>query len=279
MDYEIENLIAAALNEDCADSDITSNTCLDDQEITASFLLKEDARLAGILFIAKIFQKIDPMVRVDILAKDGNDYLKGAILAKIQGPARSILKAERSALNLVQHLSGIATYTAKCVDAIKDFPCDILDTRKTLPGMRQLQKYAVRMGGGKNHRLNLAELFLIKNNHLAALEKTHPNPILEAIARARKASKTTAIEIEVGSFEQLDLALQAKADRIMLDNMTLDEIKVCVERAQGRVYLEASGGIDLLKVKDYAACGVNGISIGALTHTVKAIDISLRIER
>jgi nicotinate-nucleotide pyrophosphorylase (carboxylating) len=199
------------------------------------------------------------------------------VIASMKGKAHSILAGERTLLNLLQHASGIAHLTAQCVSAVKGFQCDILDTRKTLPGLRAFQKYAVTVGGGKNHRFHLQEHFLIKNNHLKILKETASRPVYEAIRRARALHPEAKIEIEVENLAMLEEALEEKADLIMLDNMNPSLVAEAVRIARAQAYLEASGGITLDNVRKYAAAGVDGISIGALTHSAKAVDISLRM--
>lgn len=278
LEQEVRRTIILALNEDRTAKDITSQACVpEDRWIRADFVLKQNSRVAGLRFLPWICETIDSSLKWQVHAFEGGDYDEGMILASIEGAARSILAGERTALNLLQHASGVAHLTSRYVDAVKEFPCDILDTRKTLPGLRAIQKYAVKMGGGTNHRFHLEERFLIKNNHLALLKETTARPVLEAIHRARILQPQAKIEVEVESLAALEEALQGKADVILLDNMFPSAVAEAVKIAGGRTYLEASGGITLENVRDYAAAGVNGISIGALTHSVAAVDISLRI--
>ena len=278
LEQEVRRTIILALNEDRTAKDITSQACVpEDRWIRADFVLKQNSRVAGLRFLPWICETIDSSLKWQVHAFEGGDYGEGMILASIEGAARSILAGERTALNLLQHASGVAHLTSRYVDAVKEFPCDILDTRKTLPGLRAIQKYAVKMGGGTNHRFHLEERFLIKNNHLALLKETTARPVLEAIHRARILQPQAKIEVEVESLAALEEALQGKADVILLDNMFPTAVAEAVKIAGGRTYLEASGGITLENVRDYAAAGVNGISIGALTHSVAAVDISLRI--
>ncbi len=278
LEQEVRRTIILALTEDRTAKDITSQACVPkDQWIRADFVLKQNSRVAGLRFLPWICETIDSSLKWQVHAFEGGDYGEGMVLASIEGAARSILAGERTALNLLQHASGVAHLTSRYVDAVKEFPCEILDTRKTLPGLRAIQKYAVKMGGGKNHRFHLEERFLIKNNHLALLKETCARPVLEAIHRARILQPQVKIEVEVESLAALEEALQGKADVILLDNMFPSAVAEAVKIAGGRVYLEASGGITLENVRDYAETGVNGISIGALTHSVAAVDISLRI--
>jgi nicotinate-nucleotide pyrophosphorylase (carboxylating) len=203
---------------------------------------------------------------------DGTICNKRTEIACINGPARALLSGERTALNLLQHLSGVATLTAQCVEKVKGTKCQILDTRKTVPGLRLLDKYAVRVGGGTNHRLHLGDRILIKNNHLA-LSKS----IGVCIERAKKAYPLQWVEVEVDNLSELEEAIEAGADGALLDNMQPEEVARCVELAQGRLFLEASGGISLENVLEYAKTGVDGVSIGALTHSAPALDISMKI--
>lgn len=278
LEQEVRRTIILALNEDRTAKDITSQACVSENRwVRADFVLKQNSRVAGLRFLPWICETIDSSLKWQVHAFEGGDYGEGMILASIEGTARSILAGERTALNLLQHASGVAHLTSRYVDAVKEFPCEILDTRKTLPGLRAIQKYAVKMGGGKNHRFHLEERFLIKNNHLALLKETTARPVLEAIHRARILQPQAKIEVEVESLAALEEALQGKADVILLDNMFPSAVVEAVKIAGGKAYLEASGGITLENVREYAAAGVNGISIGALTHSVAAVDISLRI--
>jgi nicotinate-nucleotide pyrophosphorylase (carboxylating) len=203
--------------------------------------------------------------------QEGTLCKKGTYLATFKGPAQALLSAERTALNLLQHLSGIATLTALCVEKVKGTRCKILDTRKTLPGYRQLQKYAVQMGGGQNHRIHLADQILIKNNHLFF------TPLADSIRRAKERYPGQKIEVEIGRFEDLEIALASGANALLLDNMSPSEVKRCVEFVSGRAFLEASGGITLTTLQEYAQTGVDAISLGALTHSAPALDIAFRI--
>jgi len=275
---DIKHAIVIALREDRARDDITSEACLPEEaQVRADIVLKQNAKIAGLAFLPWVFEAVDPDVKFEMIAEDGIQAESGTVLATIRGKARSLLAAERVALNIVQHASGIATLTAAYVKEIEGFACDILDTRKTLPGLRALQKYAVKVGGGKNHRFHLQEAFLIKNNHIQVLRKYHDTPLSEAIIRARALQPEAKIEIEVEDIAMLKEALAAKADLILLDNMPTEMMKECVEITAGRAYLEASGGMTLKRLRETAESGVNGISIGALTHSVSAIDISLRV--
>ncbi|MCX6991313.1 MAG: carboxylating nicotinate-nucleotide diphosphorylase [Chlamydiae bacterium] len=275
---DIKHAIVIALREDRARDDITSEACLPQEAVVkAEIVSKQSAKIAGLKFLPWVFEAIDSEVKCEILVEEGSEVEPGTVLAILKGKARSLLSAERVALNIVQHASGIATLSSEYVKELGNLTCDILDTRKTLPGLRALQKYAVRIGGGKNHRFHLQEAFLIKSNHIKVLQKYYELPISEAITRARNLQPEAKIEIEVENVKMLSEALEARADLILLDNMSIELMKECVEIAGGRAYLEASGNIPLTKLRETALSGVNGISIGALTLSAPAIRISLRI--
>jgi len=276
---QIEQIVARALAEDIASGDVTTEALIPpDFEGKASILAKKDGVLAGIEVAKEAFLQVDPLLRVEILAENGARVHKGDVIATIQGKVANILRAERVALNFLQHLSGIATETAKYVEAVADTKARITDTRKTIPGLRLLEKYAVRVGGGHNHRMNLADGVLIKDNHLVALRSSGVG-LGEAIKKARqRASRGFKVEIEVESIDQAREALEAGADIIMLDNMKPEDICQVVALVQGRALLEASGGVTLDNVRSIAEAGVDLISVGAITHSAKALDISLEVE-
>jgi len=276
---EIDAAISIALEEDTAGGDATSEALIPPELAgKASVLVKEKGVLAGIDVAARVFQRVDPSLKIDVLIKDGTAIQPGDIAATVAGSAASLLKAERTALNFLQRMSGIASLTAQYVAEVKDSPAGIYDTRKTTPGLRVLEKYAVRMGGGHNHRLNLGDAVLIKDNHIAALRAAGMN-LKEIIAKAReKAPAGITIEIEVTNAAEAEEALQAGTDIIMLDNMGAKEMRQVVEMAAGRANLEASGNVTLANVREVAMTGVDIISIGALTHSYKALDISLEME-
>lgn len=278
LSQEIRRTLQIALAEDHAENDVTSQACLPSETAAkASLLLKQPARIAGLVVLPILCQMLGSDLNLRLFVEDGCYCNPGTVLATVEGNARSILAGERTALNLIQHASGIATLTAEYVDAVKGFACDILDTRKTLPGLRAIQKYAVLIGGGKNHRFHLEDRFLVKDNHIKLLKETTSTPIAEAIRRARILQPGVKVEIEVSSLPMLEEALNAQAEVVLLDNMSVDLVKEAVKVNAGRAYLEASGGIGLADVAQYAATGVNGISIGALTHSVRAIDMSLKV--
>lgn len=275
----VEQIVRNALTEDIASCDVTTEALIPFRlEGKASILVKKDGVLAGIDVAKEVFRQVDHSLRFRALCTDGAKIQKGDVVAIIEGKVASILKAERTALNFLQHLSGIATETARYVDAVSGTKAVITDTRKTIPGLRLLEKYAVRAGGGKNHRLNLGDGVLIKDNHLKAL-RTSGVGLGEAVVKARRrALRTVKIEVEVESVRQAREALSAGADIIMLDNMKVNDMRKVVELVQRRAVLEASGGITLDNVRSVARTGVDIISVGALTHSAKALDISLELE-
>jgi len=270
--YEFDPIIDAALREDMPEGDITSEGIIPaDARSEAIFLAKEDGVLAGLPVAHRVFEKIDPAVEFTEKFQDGAAFRKFDILACVEGPTLALLKGERTALNFLQHLSGVATATRRFVDAVAGTRAKILDTRKTTPGLRLLEKYAVKMGGGTNHRLSLSDMVLIKDNHLR-----HVGSVAEAVRRARAAAKPDIrIEVEAAELSQIRDALAAGADMIMLDNMTLEVMREAVALAAGRVPLEASGNMSLDRVRAVAETGVDFISVGALTHSARAVDISL----
>src|SRR5271157_5061479 len=276
---QLNTLIDMALEEDIGGGDITSETLIPaDLRAKTTLLAKADGVLAGVDLAKLVFIKVDPDLKFKVLLQDGTKLHSGDIIATVTGNARSILKAERLALNFLQKLSGIATQTAEFVDIINDLPVDILDTRKTTPGMRLLEKYAVSMGGGRNHRFNLSDGILIKDNHLATL-RAHGMTLKEIVAKAKaNAPKGIKVEVEVTNLKEVEEAVCAKADIIMFDNMSAARMRRAVKKVPARIYTEASGGITLKNVRTVAETGVNFISIGALTHSSKALDISLEFQ-
>ena len=278
-DEPIDSIIDLALAEDAGHGEITSEVLIpSDLYGTAIILVKEAGILAGIEVARKVFRKIDPMLKTDVLIADGTEVKSGDIAAKISGKVASILKGERTVLNFLQRLSGIASLTAKYVAEVRGTRANIYDTRKTTPGLRSLEKYAVRTGGGRNHRMHLGDGILIKDNHLVTLRKQGMK-LPDIIARAKKnAPAGMTVEVEVTSIPEAREAVNAGADIIMLDNMSPDEMKEAVKMVGGRAKIEASGGITLNNVRQVALTEVDIISIGALTHSPKALDISLEIE-
>ncbi|MCB1135929.1 MAG: carboxylating nicotinate-nucleotide diphosphorylase [Chlamydiia bacterium] len=281
LDEAIERLIDTALAEDLGAGDITSEACIPaDVTIGGKFVLKQAATVAGLIFLEPVFKRVDPSIEVKLLVKEGSHHNAGATLALVSGPARSILSGERVALNLIQHTCGVATVTSAYVRRISGFGVEILDTRKTLPGLRAVEKYSVRMGGGTNHRRGLDDRFIIKNNHLRFISRKTPDYVVEAIERALAYRPDVIIEVEVENMDQLEAALSTDVSVIMLDNMTPQEAAKAVKRVRQsgkKIYVESSGGITLDTIRSYAETGVDGISVGALTHSVPAVDISLRL--
>jgi nicotinate-nucleotide pyrophosphorylase (carboxylating) len=276
---QIDAVVDAALEEDTGPGDVTSEALIPpDLSGRAIILVKENGILAGIDVAERVFRKVDPLLKIDILIKDGTPVKPGDIAANITGSVTGILKGERTALNFLQRLSGIATTTGRYVAEIKGTGAKIYDTRKTTPGLRLLEKYAVRMGGGQNHRMHLGDAVLIKDNHVAAL-RAMGLTLGDILAKARQnAPPGITIEIEVTSVTEAAEAASAGTDIIMLDNMSLDAMKNAVDRVEGRAKVEASGNITLDNVRQVAMTGVDIISIGALTHSYKSLDISLEME-
>ena len=276
---QLNTLIDMALVEDIGSGDITSESLIPaNLQAKTTILAKAEGVLAGIDLAKLVFIKVDPDLKFKALLKDGVKLNPGDIIATVTGNARSILKAERLALNFLQKLSGIATQTKQYVDIIRDLPVDILDTRKTTPGMRLLEKYAVSMGGGRNHRFNLSDGILIKDNHLATL-RAHGMTLKEIVMKAKSnAPKGVKVEVEVTNLKEVKEAISASADIIMFDNMSTAQMRRAVKMAPSNIYTEASGGITLKNVRAVAETGVNFISIGALTHSSKALDISLEFQ-
>ena len=275
---QVEQLIVQALAEDLGRGDITTAALVtDDQQGKASITAKAKGTIAGTEVAKQVFLKVDPDLKVDILVDDGVEVRPGNVIARIEGKCASILKAERVALNFLQHLSGIASETARYVEAVKGLPAQITDTRKTTPGLRTLEKQAVRAGGGRNHRMHLGDGILIKDNHLSALRRQGLT-MKEIIARAhQKASPELKVEVEVKTPQEASGAAEAGVDIIMLDNMNLQNMRQAVRLIKGRAVIEASGGITLDKVRTVAKTGVDFVSVGALTHSAKALDISLEL--
>lgn len=269
---EIKDIIRAALKEDIGTGDITTEALIPrNKSIKAEILAKEDFVVCGLAVAALVFKLQDKSIKFKPYARDGDFVRKGAVLATVNGRATSILTAERVALNFLSMLSGIATKTKQYANAARPYKVKILDTRKTIPGLRLLEKYAVRIGGGFNHRLSLDEMVLIKDNHLK---------IIGGVAKLTGLHRKNKVEIEVGTLKQLKLALKLYPDIIMLDNMDIKTMKkaaILRNHIAPSVKLEASGGINLNNIRKIASCGIDMISIGNLTHSVKSTDISLEV--
>jgi quinolinate synthase len=270
-------LIGLAIAEDIGPGDATSESILAaDVVLHGRMIAKSAGVIAGLPVAAEVFSQVDPGIEVTARVADGQEVVPGELIAEVTGPGRGLLAAERTALNFLQRMSGIATLTSHFVDAVACTSAAILDTRKTLPGCRVLDKYAVRMGGGLNHRMSLYDMILIKDNHVEAA-----GGIIPAVAGARAAQPSLPIEVEVRNLDELRqvLSITPSVDRVMLDNMRLEEIRQAVSLAAGRVPLEVSGNVTLERVAEIAATGVDYISVGALTHSVKALDISMEVAR
>jgi nicotinate-nucleotide pyrophosphorylase (carboxylating) len=272
----LDSYLMNALQEDIGTGDITTLCCVPQEETsTAVFRCKQAGVVCGLEVGKRVFELLDSSVLFEPLVAEGTAVQVGDIVAKVSGPSRSILSGERVALNLMQHLSGIATRTNALVRQVEGTRAVIVDTRKTTPGMRVLEKYAVRMGGGTNHRFNLADGVLIKDNHIVA-----SGGIQQAVANARKTvPHTLKIEVETTNFAEIQEALEAGADIIMLDNMSCEEMRQAVELIAGRAKVEASGNMGSRNVREVAETGVDLISVGALTHSVEALDISLQFQK
>ena len=268
--------VAAALTEDLGTGDVTAALVPANQRVRAHILAREPAILCGTDWVDATFSQLDPSIALDWQARDGDRVAKDQVVLRLTGPARPILTGERTALNFLQTLSATATAARRFVDAVAGTGCEILDTRKTLPGLRLAQKYAVRCGGARNHRLGLHDMVLIKENHIIAA-----GSIGRAIETARRTSPQVPVEVEVETLAELDQALAASADIILLDELTLDDMRTAVARnraAGGKAKLEASGSITLATVRSIAETGVDFISLGGITKHVQAVDLSMRFE-
>lgn len=273
---EIRRAVRAALAEDLGGGDVTTlATVPAAAKSVARMNVREPLTVAGLPFAEFAFRELSPKIKIQKLARDGQKVAAGKTLLKISGPSRAILSAERVALNFVQRLSGVATATARFANEIKGTRAKILDTRKTTPGWRRFEKYAVKCGGGKNHRIGLFDLVLIKDNHLVALRNEKPNAIAAAVARARKTFPKLKVEVEADTLEQVAQAADTGADLILLDNMPPGILRQAVKIIRGRAKTEASGGVNLKTVRAIAATGVDFISVGAITHSARAVDIGL----
>ncbi len=273
--FYVENIIKTALMEDINYCDVTTDYLIpEDQQGEGRFMAKADGILCGVEVAARVFTMLDESTEVEILKHDGEAVKYGDDILKLKGKTAVLLKGERTALNLIQHMSGVATASNKYAKIVEGTNASIADTRKTLPGLRPLQKYAVMTGGAKNHRYNLSDAAMLKDNHIDAA-----GGITAAITKLRtKIGHMTKIEVETRTLEELQEALDAKADIIMLDNMSPETMKKAVEITAGRAVLEASGGITDETLRAVAESGVDIISVGALTHSVKAFDISMYIK-
>ncbi len=278
LDAEIERNVAAALAEDVGSGDLTAQLVPADVLTCANVVSREHAVLCGTAWFGRCFEKLDPAISITWKAADGDRVIPNQILCEIEGPARALLTGERTALNFLQLLSGVATRARQYADAVAGTRAQIVDTRKTLPGLRLAQKFAVKCGGGGNHRLGLYDAILIKENHILAA-----GSISAAMAAARQVADTTGgrckfIQVEVETFAELHQALAADAKMILLHNMSLDQMREAVTLTAGRAVLEASGNVNLDTVRGIAETGVDRISIGGLTKDVRALDLSMRFQ-
>jgi nicotinate-nucleotide pyrophosphorylase (carboxylating) len=272
---ELSVRVRQALEEDSAFNDITTiATVVTSRHARAKLVARQDGTIAGLPLAIEAFRQLDPKISIRIDGEDGQTVKRGTTVLYLTGHARGLLSAERTALNFMQRLSGIATLTARYVAAVKGTRAKILDTRKTTPGWRSLEKYAVRAGGGMNHRMDLADQVLIKDNHLRAVD----GDVRLAIRRTRELEPNAKVEVECEHVEQVEAALDARADIILLDNMPLEEMRVCVGVVAGRALVEASGGVNLDTVRAIAETGVDFISVGALTHSPPAMNLALDFE-
>ena len=276
---QINAIIDLALAEDLAGGDVTSNILIPPElKGRATISAKEDGIIAGVEIVRKVFQRVDASISFSVRIKDGTAIKPGDKIAEVTGRVSSILNAERTALNFLQRLSGIASLTAQYAAEMHGLKTYIADTRKTTPGLRRLEKHAVTMGGGRNHRLHLSDGILIKDNHLAALRALGMN-LKDIVAKAKKnAPRGLKIEVEVDTVQEATEAAEAGADIIMLDNMSPREMRQVVKSLKGKVIFEASGGMNLNNIRQAGLTGVDFISIGALTHSPKALDISLEFD-
>jgi nicotinate-nucleotide pyrophosphorylase (carboxylating) len=275
----VSRLVQDALAEDLGPGDATTLATIPaETQAVASMRARETIVVAGLQFAEAAFRKLSPSVTIKWHSRDGKSEPADSTLLEVSGPARALLSAERTALNFVQRLSGIATLTASFVREVMKTPVQILDTRKTTPGWRQLEKYAVKCGGGVNHRMGLYDLIMIKDNHLAALRSEPQGAIAAAVAKARASYPHLRVEVEADNLEQVTLAIAAKADIILLDNMAPAQLREAVKLVNGQCETEASGGITLANIRAVAETGVDYISVGALTHSARAVDIGFDFE-
>lgn len=276
VEKSAEILINLALDEDRVSDDVTSNAAFTDTvACSVSLVSREDAIIAGIPIIAMVYQCIDAGITIDVHSKDGADVKANDCIANISGPADSILSGERTVLNFLQRLSGIATITRKFVVAVRGLPVEIVDTRKTTPGWRNLEKYAVRCGGGVNHRTDLSDMVMIKDNHIALSGLS----LQELVISAKNCYPDTPIACEADTLEQVRVLLARDIDIIMLDNMSLEDMRSAVDLCHGTAVLEATGGVTLETVRAIAETGVDRISVGALTHSVRSVDLAMDVIR
>ncbi len=274
----VSGIVSRAIAEDLGAGDITTRAVIpENEEASAEITAKEPLVVAGLPVAAAVFAQLDGRVAFKALVGEGVEVSEGAAVAALSGPAAPILVGERTALNFLQHLSGIATLTRRFVELVKGTPATIVDTRKTIPGLRHLEKYAVAAGGGTNHRMGLHDRILIKGNHLLIQGRYSADGIARAVALAREKAPGAPVEVEADSLDDVEAAVRAGADCILLDNMTVGEIREAVRIIDGRAAAEASGGVTIETVREIALAGVQFISVGALTHSARAADMHLTI--
>jgi nicotinate-nucleotide pyrophosphorylase (carboxylating) len=271
----IDRLIETALAEDIGPGDVTTDAVIPvDMTCRGKVVCKEDGVVAGLSIMQRVFQTLEPRIQVDLKTRDGERVQSDQIVARLHGPARGMLRAECVALNFLQHLSGIATMTARYVRAVEGTKTKILDTRKTTPGLRALEKYATRMGGAVNHRMGLYDAVLVKDTHLALT-----GGISAALRSARKSYPQDGVNIEVSNLQELEQALADRAPRILLDNFAPGQVREAMQVIRGRATVEVSGGVQVSNARAYALAGADFISVGALTHSATALDFSLKVTR
>ena len=275
----VERVVRMALEEDAPWGDVTSQAFIrQESSVTAELVAREEGVFCGVDVFVAAMQLTDAAIETEFRVADGGRFGKGEVLARVKGPARGVLQAERVALNFVQRMSGIATLTARYVREVEGTTTRVVDTRKTTPGLRLFERYAVRCGGGHNHRFSLSDAVMAKDNHLAILTAHGALDLTEALRAARKnLSHTTHVEVEVDRADQIEAVLAAGVDTIMLDNFSTAELRAGVLQVAGRALVEASGGITLERVREIAETGVDVISVGALTHSVRALDLGLDV--
>ena len=273
---QVEQAVRTALAEDVGTGDATTLALVPAElQSEAVMAARVPLTVCGLAFAVEAYRQLDPKTQVTLCCKDGDTLAKGDPLLKVKGPSRALLTAERVSLNFLQRLSGVATIAHRFVEEVAGTKAKILDTRKTLPGWRMFEKYAVACGGATNHRIGLYDMILIKDNHLVALRDAQPNAVAAAVARARAAYPQLKVEVEADNLTQVAQAVEAGADIILLDNMTNEMMREAVRTVQGRALLEASGGVNLQTVRGKAETGVDFISVGALTHSAPSVDIGL----
>jgi len=276
---EVRRTVQVALSEDIGTGDVTTQALISEKAVAKAVIVgREPFIVAGVALAEAVFRELCAEIEISRVSEDGQSLKPGMPLLKVQGPARAILTGERVALNFLQRLSGVATLTGQFVEAIRGTRSQIVDTRKTTPGWRRLEKYAVVCGGGGNHRLGLFDMVLINDNHLAVLAAERPDAIAVALRRARTAYPKMKIEIEADTLDQVEQAIDAGADLVLLDNMNPVQLRLAVQKCKDRAKTEASGGVNLATVRTIAEAGVDFISVGALTHSARAVDIGLDFE-